>query len=116
MLMRSGPPPAEQAIIDVDTRQWLDLVASEHGPSHPSTRLVFFVLGLHMRKRAGRYLSQALIAERSHLSVRTVRRHLKRAENGLWIHKRRRARKTEYTPTVPVEVAGHDDPPDEALH
>ena len=45
--------------VQCDKWEWLDLIASEHGPPNASTRLVLFVLSLHMmRKGASCFPSQ----------------------------------------------------------
>jgi hypothetical protein len=98
---------------ELDKWEWLDVLASEHGPADPSTRLVLFVLGLHMSQSGERcFPSQKLIAARSALSERSVRVHLDRAEAGGWIgiYRKRRGGQAwfvnEYVASIPKEVAG----------
>lgn len=96
-----------------DKWEWIDLIASEHGPPDPSTRLVLFVLSLHMTQKGERcFPSQELIAKRSGLSVRAVRDHLNRAEEGSWIGIYRKRREgqawfvNEYVASVPEQFGG----------
>lgn len=97
---------------ELDKWEWLDLLASEHGPQDPSTRLVLFVLSLHMSPAGERcFPSQKLIATRSALSERSVRVHLGLAEAGGWIgiYRKRRPGQAwfvnEYVATIPKELA-----------
>jgi hypothetical protein len=92
----------------LDRWSWCDLIASKHGPTDPSTRLVLLVISLHMNAQGERaWPSQNHVAERSALSVRSVREHLKRAESAGWISvkQRRQAGRawfvSEYRPAVP---------------
>jgi Helix-turn-helix domain len=88
---------------------WLELLASEHGPPNPCTRLVLFVLALHMKKNgADCFPSQSRIAKRTGLSERAVRNHLKLAARDGWLTVGKRERKGnkawfvhQYTPTIP---------------
>jgi hypothetical protein len=98
--------------IECERWQWRELFASKHGPSDPSTRLVLFVLALHMNPQGeNAFPSQALIATRTGLSERSVRTHLAQAKKAGWvgITERRRAQQAwfvnEYTATIPDEVA-----------
>jgi hypothetical protein len=99
--------------LECDKWEWLDLIASEYGPPDRSTRLVLFVLSLHMtQKGQSCFPSQELIAKRSGLSVRAVRDHLNRAEQGSWIgiySKRRKGQAWfvhEYVASIPSHLAG----------
>jgi hypothetical protein len=113
--MSDPGPSAAPGSLEVDRWEWQHLFQSEHGPPDPTTRLVLFVLGGCMTpKGKGCFPSQALIAERSHLTDRAVRTHLKRAEAGRWIRisqrRRQRGRSwhvNEYVATVPAELAGY---------
>jgi hypothetical protein len=88
---------------------WWQLVASEHGPPNPSTRLVLFVLALHMNKQGQNcYPSQARIARQTSLSERAVRHHLKLAERDGWLtvcNLERKGKRAwfvhQYTPKIP---------------
>jgi len=65
---------------------WLQLMAGQHGPSNPNTRLVLFVLSLHMKKTgADCWPSVQHIARRSSLSERAVREHVKLAVAAGWL-------------------------------
>jgi hypothetical protein len=65
---------------------WLQLMAGRHGPSNPNTRLVLFVLSLHMKKTgADCWPSAQHIAMRSGLSERAVREHIKLAVAAGWL-------------------------------
>jgi hypothetical protein len=103
---------ARKAAQELDKWEWLDLLASEHGPKDPSTRLVLFVLSLHMTQRGERcFPSQKLIATRSALSERAVRDHLNRAQAARWIGIYRKRREgqawyvNEYVALIPTELA-----------
>jgi len=98
--------------VECERWQWRELVASEHGPADPSTRLVLFVLALHMNQSGDNaFPSQATIARRAGLSERSVRTHLGLAENGGWIKVFNKPRKGqawfvhEYLATIPDELA-----------
>jgi hypothetical protein len=72
--------------IECERWQWRELLASEEGPEDPSTRLVLFVLALHMNQQGlNAFPSQETIAKRSGLSARAVRTHLRRAEKAHWL-------------------------------
>jgi hypothetical protein len=98
--------------LECERWQWRELFASEHGPSDTGTRLVLFVLALHMNQDGeSAYPAQELIARRSGLSVRSVRKHLQLAEQGGWlnIHQKRRRGQAwfvnEYAATIPDGLA-----------
>ena len=77
----------------IDRWCWLQLCASEHGPSDPSTRHVLMVLALHMSAEGDHaWPSQVLLARRSGLSERSVRRHLDNAQATGWLVISRRKR------------------------
>lgn len=100
---------------DFDRYEWCDLIASEHGPPDPSTRLVLFVLSLHMNRQGeNAFPSQKKIAVRSALSERSVRTHLDHAVKGGWLRISQKPRKSghawfvhEYTPTIPEALIDH---------
>jgi hypothetical protein len=92
---------------------WLQLMASEHGPPNPCTRLVLFGLSLHMKKNGDDcFPSQARIARQTGLSERAVRDNLKRAVSDGWLALGTRPREGNkpgfvynvYTPKLP-EIA-----------
>ncbi|MGO8854414.1 MAG: helix-turn-helix domain-containing protein [Steroidobacteraceae bacterium] len=92
--------------------EWREILASEHGPPDPSTRLVLFVLALHMNSQGGScYPSQQTIATRTGLSERSVRNHLQAAEKLGWIKVStlRRPKQAwfnhEYVATIPEALA-----------
>jgi hypothetical protein len=94
--------------LECERWQWRELVASEHGPSDPSTRLVLFVLSLHMNQDGiNAWPSQALIAKRTGLSERSVRTHVALAEKAefLSIYQKRQPGKAwfvhEYVAVIP---------------
>jgi hypothetical protein len=98
--------------LECERWQWRVLLASEHGPTNPSTRLVLFVLSLHMNQVGDNaFPSQQLIAKRSGLSERSVRRHLALAEKAGWINVYQKSRKGqawfvhEYVATIPDDLA-----------
>jgi len=98
--------------LECERWQWRELIASEHGPANPSTRLVLLVLALHMNQDgANAFPSQQLIATRSGLSVRSVRTHLALAAAAQWvrIYQKRRSGQNwfihEYVATIPDELA-----------
>jgi hypothetical protein len=73
-------------VIECPKFEWLDLVASEHGPKHGLTRLVLCVLALHMNQQGGScFPSQTKIAKRAGISVRSVRHHIGLAVDGGWL-------------------------------
>lgn len=104
---------AQRQAQELDKWEWLDLLAGEHGPPDPSTRLVLFVLSLHMSQAGERcFPSQKLIATRSALSERSVRVHLDRAQAAGWIGIYRKRRTGQawfvntYVAMIPKELAG----------
>ncbi len=97
--------------IQVDFGNWRDAIASEHGPSESTTRLVLLVLSLYMNsRRSSCFPSQPTIALRAGLGERSVREHLKLAQADRWIaiqHKSRPGGKRsvrEYVATIPAEL------------
>ena len=79
--------------IECERWQWRELFASKHGPADSGTRLVLFVLALHMNQEGGNaFPSQETIAKRSGLSVRSVRRHLDAAAKADWLRISQKAR------------------------
>ena len=67
---------------------WLQAIASEHGPTDPTTRLVLMTLSLHMNQLGEQaFPSQRLLATRSGLSERSVRAHLQIAEREGWVQR-----------------------------
>jgi hypothetical protein len=99
--------------LEIERWQWRELIASEHGPADPSTRLVLFVIALHMNQRGDNaFPSQATIARRTALSERSVRTHLARAAKAGWIQisQKRRAGQAyfvnQYVATIPDKLAG----------
>ena len=98
--------------LECERWQWRELFASEHGPDDPSTRLVLFVLSLHMNQDGGNaFPAQELIAKRSGLSVRSVRTHLANAAQAGWLKIYQKTQKGkawyvhEYVATIPDELA-----------
>jgi hypothetical protein len=94
-----------------DRWEWCDLIASERGPSDSTTRLVLFVLSLHMNQSGERcFPSQKLIAVRAGLTERSVRTHLGHAIRARWLQSTKRKRKgkawyvNEYEATIPAEL------------
>ena len=80
--------------LECDRWEWRDLFASEHGPPDPSTRLVLFVLSLHMNQNGeNAFPAQQLIATRTGLSERSVRTHLDHAVRGGWLRISKKARR-----------------------
>jgi Helix-turn-helix domain len=99
--------------IECERWQWRELFASEHGPVDPSTRLVLFVLALHMNPQGeNAFPSQETIAKRTGLSARSVRTHLDRAAKAGWLRIYRKARKgqawfvSQYVATIPEKLTG----------
>jgi hypothetical protein len=88
------------------------MFASEQGPADSSTRLVLFVLALHMNQQGKNcFPSQALITKRTGLSERSVRTHLANAvrEGWLKIHQKKRPGKqawfvNEYVALIPADL------------
>lgn len=101
--------------IECERWQWRELVASEHGPADPGTRLVLFVLALHMSQLGDScFPSQQTVAVRSGFSLRSVVTHLARAEDDGWIKRYTKPRKGghayfshEYVATIPDVLIGH---------
>lgn len=98
--------------LECERWQWRELIASEHGPPHPSTRLVLLILSLHMNELGNRcFPSQELIVTRTGLSARSVRSHLKLGESMGWIEiyvKRRKGQawfNHEYAAIIPPNLA-----------
>jgi hypothetical protein len=93
--------------------QWLELVASEHGPADPSTRHLLHVMGLHMNQQGHRcFPSQELLAKRTGLSVRSVRTHIGHAVDSGWVRivqKPRPGKQAwfvhQYIPMIPAQLA-----------
>ena len=90
---------------------WRNAIMSELGPGNPLARLVLMTVGLHMKvDGSGAWPSQALIAARAHVGLRTVKRHLESADRHGWIERRpmrrsgQRWRGTEYAACIPDEV------------
>jgi hypothetical protein len=70
----------------VESWDWRHRVASEEGPKHATTRHVLLTLSLHMGKHGDHaFPSQEHLAKRTGMSVRSVRTHLKIAEDAGWI-------------------------------
>jgi Helix-turn-helix domain len=99
-------------VIDCERWQWRELFASEHGPTDTSTRLVLFVLSLHMNKQGqNAFPAQKLIAARSGLSERSVRTHLAHAQRAGWLRVYQKPRKGkawfvhEYVACIPDALA-----------
>jgi hypothetical protein len=98
--------------LECERWQWRELIASENGPSDPSTRLVLFVLSLHMNQRGeNAFPAQKLIAIRAGLSERSVRTHLNLAADAGWLRICKKAQKGqawfvhEYVATIPDRLA-----------
>ncbi len=99
--------------LECERWQWRELIASENGPSDPSTRLVLLVLSLHMNQVGeNAFPAQELIAKRAGLSVRSVRTHLNLAADAEWLRIYQKAQKGkawfvhEYMATIPDRLAG----------
>jgi hypothetical protein len=98
----------------VDLCTWRDVLLSENGPPDPLTRLVLLAIGQHMKAKEEHgcaWPGQELIAERSGVALRSVRRHLEKAAAGGWVSRKqvRRANRhgwfrTEYTASLPDQV------------
>jgi hypothetical protein len=72
----------------VDTYTWRNAIMSEDGPSNPLARLVLMAISLHMKSDGtGAWPAQTLIAQRAHVGVRSVKRHLEIAERHGWIER-----------------------------
>lgn len=87
---------------------WRSAVASQFGPSKPTTRHVLLTLSLHMNERGGScFPSTETLALETGLSQRSVEEHLRVAEQGGWIRRRGMGlagqgwRKLTYTAAVP---------------
>jgi hypothetical protein len=100
--------------IECERWEWRELFASEHGPKDAGTRLVLFVLALHMNQAGGScFPSQKTIAERSGLSERSVRTHLTNAEKAGWLKIGQQSQKGQawfvhnYVATFPDELADY---------
>ena len=98
--------------IEIERWQWRELFASEHGPADAGTRLVLFVIALHMNENGeNAFPSQALVATRTGLSERSVRRHLAHAEKTGWLQRFERRRPgrayfvSQYVATIPDHLA-----------
>jgi hypothetical protein len=98
--------------LDCERWQWRELVASEHGPPDPGTRHVLLTLALHMNQLGDScFPSQDLIVKRTGLSERSVRKHLKLAQQQQWIEVRQKRRQGqawfshEYAAIIPDELA-----------
>jgi DNA-binding transcriptional MocR family regulator len=71
--------------------RWRWLIASERGPSSPTTRHVLLTLSLHMAADGGRaFPSEQRLAQETGLSERAVSTHLRLASEKGWIVRRRR--------------------------
>ncbi|MPZ45112.1 MAG: hypothetical protein GEV05_17300 [Betaproteobacteria bacterium] len=71
--------------------RWRWLIASEHGPSSPTTRHVLLTLALHMAADGSRaFPSEQRLAQETGLSERAVSTHLRLASEQGWIVRRRR--------------------------
>ena len=99
--------------------EWEEQVLGSDLP--PTTRLVLVTLGTYMDKHGtGAFPSQQTLAERSHLGVRTVRKHLELAQRKGWLLKVRQGRhvgrggsySNMYDAVIPL-AAGTQDPPAE---
>jgi helix-turn-helix protein len=100
------------ASIEVDRWQWRELFASEHGPADYPTRLVLFVLSLHMGHDGDQaWPSQETIAKRAGLSDRAVRKHIALAQESGWLRVEPRRQHGqawfvhEYTAMIPENLA-----------
>ncbi len=72
----------------VDLNAWRRMVASEHGPESPTTRLVLHTLAVHMDPAGGScFPSTKKLSVESGLSERVVWHHLAVAANAGWILK-----------------------------
>jgi len=96
---------------EIDLWKWRNLIASEHGPRDPTTRLVLLTISLHMNERGeNAFPSQKLIATRTALSDRCVRAHIEKASQAGWIIVRVKGktgqgwRINEYLPSVPPSL------------
>jgi hypothetical protein len=98
--------------VECERWQWRELIASEHGPADPSTRLVLFVLSLHMNENGeNAFPAQKLIAQRAGLSERSVRTHINLAADAGWLRIYQKPQKGkawfvhEYQATIPDRLA-----------
>jgi hypothetical protein len=97
--------------LECERWQWRELLASERGPPDSCTRLVLFVLALHMNQTGqNAFPSQVTLARRSGLSERSVRKHLDIARKLGWIKIHNKPRKGkawfvhEYVACVPDQL------------
>jgi hypothetical protein len=95
----------------VDVYAWRNAIMSERGPGHSLGRLVLIAVSLHMKPDGtGAWPSQALIAQRALVGLRSVKRHLEIAERRGWVEraivriKGQQWRRTEYSACVPDDV------------
>lgn len=76
--------------VPVDTYRWRDAILSERGPRSGTARLVLLVIAQHMHADGtGAWPSQELIAKRTGLSDRVVRKHVEVAMQSGWLERRR---------------------------
>lgn len=95
----------------VDVYAWRNAIMSERGPANPLGRLVLIAVSLHMKADGtGAWPSQALIAQRARVGLRSVKRHLEIAKRRGWVErvtvriKGQQWRRTEYSACVPDDV------------
>jgi hypothetical protein len=100
--------------IECDRWEWQSIFASKYGPPDPSTRLVLFVLLMHLYKGSkSAFPSQERIAELSGLSSKSVRRHLEAATERGWLKRQKNQRRGkvgiwyQYFPTIPKRLRKH---------
>jgi len=99
----------------IDLYAWRNAVMSERGPSNPLARLVLMAISLHMKSDGtGAWPAQKLLAERTGMGERSVRRHLDALDRDGWIGRIRVRRdgghawyRTEYEALVPDNVYEH---------
>ncbi len=91
---------------------WRWLIASDQGPTSPTTRHVLLTLSLHMADNGSRaYPSENRLAEETQLSERAVGIHLQKAVDAGWIARtRRRNRRAwaqyDYQAVIPAHLRG----------
>jgi len=88
---------------------WRGMVASDEGPSEPTTRHVLLTLSLHMNEKGGScFPSITTLEKETKLARRTILRHIKKATQSGWLSIRKehqggnKWRRNNYTATIPA--------------